>query len=78
MERLTGSQRVVSHKELLAWTVRRFRQLAGLGEAAGGTPIVFVLATNRICAGGGMEVAEEEDEGEEARDRRTKAAVERR
>ena len=34
MEKLTGSQRVVSHKELLAWTIKKMRQLGGLEVAS--------------------------------------------
>ena len=35
MEKLTGNQRIVSHKELLAWTVKKFRSVAGLREEVG-------------------------------------------
>ena len=57
MEKLTGSQRVVSHKELLAWTIKKMRLLGGLE----------VSPTK-------MEVAEEEDDGDEAKIKRAKVS----
>lgn len=32
LEALTGSQRIESHKEMLAWTIRKFRKVAGKEE----------------------------------------------
>merc|ERR1719319_1031710 len=32
MDKLVGNQRILSHKDLLAWTVRRFRAVAGVEE----------------------------------------------
>ena len=32
MEELSGSQRIESHRELLAWTIRKFRSISGVEE----------------------------------------------
>ena len=39
LEKLTGSQRIESHKELLEWVLKKYRRLSGKSEedAAGGS-----------------------------------------
>ena len=37
LEKLTGSQRIESHKELLDWVLKKYRKLAGKSEEAGGS-----------------------------------------
>ena len=38
LEKLTGSQRIESHKELLEWVLKKYRRLAGKSEESGGGP----------------------------------------
>ena len=35
LEKLTGSQRIESHKELLEWVLKKYRRLAGKSEESG-------------------------------------------
>ena len=49
LERLRGSQRIESHKELLEWVLRKYRRLAGkTEEAAGGSTSSAEASEKRV------------------------------
>ena len=49
LERLRGSQRIESHKELLEWVLRKYRRLAGKSEeAAGGSASSAEASEKRV------------------------------